>query len=31
VCLECHDNKTRGFLTDFVSAKIEELKKRFGK
>ena len=31
VCLECHDNKTRGFLTDLVSAKIEELKKRFEK
>ena len=31
VCLECHDNKTRGFLTDLVSAKIEELKKRVGK
>lgn len=31
VCLECHDNKTRGFLTDLVRAKIEDLKKRFEK
>ena len=31
VCLECNDNKTRGFLTDLVRAKIEELKKRFEK
>ena len=30
VCLECHDNKTRGFLTDLVRAKIEEVRKRFG-
>ena len=29
VCLECHDNKTRGFLTDLVRAKIEEVKKKF--
>lgn len=31
VCLECHDNKTRGFLTDLVRAKIEEVRKRFDK
>lgn len=31
VCLECHDNKTRGFLTDLVRAKIEEVKKKFDK
>lgn len=31
VCLECHDNKTRGNLTDFVRAKIEEVRKRFNK
>ena len=30
VCLECHDNKTRGFLTDLVKQKIEEVRKRFG-
>jgi 5-methylcytosine-specific restriction endonuclease McrA len=29
VCLECHDNKTRGFLTDFVRAKVEEARKKF--
>ena len=29
VCLECHDNKTRGFLTDLVRAKIEQVKKKF--
>jgi len=31
VCLECHDNKTRGNLTDFVRHKIEEVRKRFDK
>ena len=30
VCLECHDNKTRGFLTDLVKQKIEEVRKKFG-
>jgi len=30
VCLECHDNKTRGFLTDLIRVKIEEVRKRFG-
>ena len=29
VCLECHDNKTRGFLTDLVRVKIEEVRKKF--
>jgi len=29
VCLECHDNKTRGFLTDLVREKIEEIRKKF--
>jgi len=29
VCLECHDNKTRGFLTDLVRAKVEEVRKKF--
>ena len=31
VCLECHDNKTRGFLTDLVRAKIDEVRKSFDK
>ena len=31
VCLECHDLKTRGFLTDFVRAKIEEVRNKFDK
>jgi hypothetical protein len=31
VCLECHDLKTRGFITDFVRAKIEEVRKKFDK
>jgi 5-methylcytosine-specific restriction endonuclease McrA len=31
VCLECHDLKTRGFITDFVRAKIEEVRKKFNK
>jgi 5-methylcytosine-specific restriction endonuclease McrA len=31
VCLECHDNKTRGFLTDFVRQKILELRKKYNK
>lgn len=29
VCLECHNNKTRGFLTDLVRVKIEEVRKKF--
>jgi len=31
VCLECHDNKTRGFLTETVIAKINAVKDLFGK
>jgi hypothetical protein len=31
VCLECHDNKTRGFLTELVREKIERVKTLFGK
>lgn len=31
VCLECHDNKTRGFLTDLVREKIQNVRNRFGK
>ena len=29
LCLECHDSKTRGFITEKIRAKIEELKKKF--
>lgn len=31
LCLECHDEKTRGILTDFIRAKIQEVKNLFGK
>lgn len=31
VCLECHDSKTRGFLTETVRSKIEAIKKLFNK
>ncbi len=31
VCLECHDNKTRGFLTDLVRGKIQEIRNRYNK
>ena len=31
VCLECHDNKTRGFLTDLVKEKIKIVREKFGK
>lgn len=31
VCLECHDNKTRGFITELVREKIERVKTLFGK
>jgi len=31
VCLECHDNKTRGFLTDLVRGKIDDVRKKFNK
>lgn len=31
VCLECHDLKTRGFITDFVRDKIEEVRIKFDK
>ena len=29
LCLECHDSKTRGFITEKIRAKIEEVKKKF--
>lgn len=29
VCLQCHDNKTRGILTDKVRAKIDAVKEKF--
>jgi hypothetical protein len=29
VCLECHDNKTRGFLSDFYTEKINFVKTKF--
>lgn len=31
VCLECHDNKTRGFLTDLVRQKIEKVRNKYNK
>jgi len=31
VCLECHDNKTRGFLTETVIAKIQAVKEKYDK
>jgi 5-methylcytosine-specific restriction endonuclease McrA len=31
LCLECHDNKTRGNLSELVRHKIEEVKNRFDK
>jgi 5-methylcytosine-specific restriction endonuclease McrA len=31
VCLECHDNKTRGFLTDLVRQKIEKVRTKYNK
>jgi 5-methylcytosine-specific restriction endonuclease McrA len=31
VCLECHDNKTRGLITDLVRDKIEKVREKFGK
>ena len=31
VCLECHDNKTRGFITDLVNQKIQEIRKLYNK
>jgi 5-methylcytosine-specific restriction endonuclease McrA len=31
VCLECHDNKTRGFLSDLVKEKIKTISEKFGK
>lgn len=31
LCLECHDNKTRGNLTDFIKNKIQEIRMRFDK
>lgn len=29
VCLECHDKKTRGFITEKIRAKIEKVKEKF--
>jgi len=29
VCLECHDNKTRGFPSDTTRLRIEKVKERF--
>lgn len=29
MCLECHDNKTRGILTEKVIAKIQAVKEKF--
>lgn len=31
VCLECHDNKTRGFISDLIKIRIEKVKNKFGK
>lgn len=31
VCLECHDNKERGFITDFIREKIKIISEKFGK
>lgn len=31
VCLECHDNKTRGNITEFVKNRIEKVRNKFGK
>lgn len=29
ICLQCHDEKSRGFLSQKTKAKIEELKRKF--
>lgn len=31
LCLHCHDNKTRSFLSEKMLTKLEEVKKRFEK
>jgi hypothetical protein len=31
LCLECHDNKTRGILTEKIKEKIEKVKNEFQK
>lgn len=31
VCLECHDNKTRGFITDLVRQKIDKIRNKHNK
>ena len=31
VCLECHDNKTRGFLSNLVKERIKIVSEKFGK
>lgn len=31
LCLECHDNKTRGFLTDLIRQKIEKVRIKYNK
>ena len=30
-CLECHENKTNGFLSEIVNKKIINIRKKFGK
>jgi hypothetical protein len=29
LCLDCHDNKTRGFLSEKMLQRLDEVKKRF--
>lgn len=29
LCLECHDNKTRGFLSPFIHMRIKQLKEKY--
>jgi 5-methylcytosine-specific restriction endonuclease McrA len=31
LCLECHDNKTRGNLTDFIIERIQKVREKFEK
>ena len=30
VCLECHDNKTRGFISELIKQKIKKVREKFG-
>jgi len=30
LCLECHDNKTRGFISDILKNKIKIVREKFG-